>query len=259
MKYAIKHLSSFLNNKFPLIKGEEWDHNGLIIGSLKSPLKSVLIALDLTPEVIDEAISKNISMIITHHPFFYEESLTVEFKKCPYKREILTKLQDTGIAYYSLHTSYDVSPIGMPLAVTSALGIKENNYSIIGKYGILLNDKKINTFGSLVKLLKDTFDVDGLSFLGNNHQIEIKKVGILPGSGDIMSIIQLKKHGADIIITSDAKWSDLLTIKQLDIPFLLISHYMENVFVNAVKTMINKNFKSLDITTFNVKHLLEKI
>lgn len=230
------------------------------MGSLKFPLTSILIAIDLTPNVIKTAIDKNISMIITHHPFFFETTLSAEFKKNPYKKNIVQQLQDTGIAYYSLHTSYDVSPKGMKEAITIALGIKRENYRIINKYGILFSHENVTVFGSLIKLLKNVFDLSTIDYFGEkHHKLQIKKIGILPGSGDTETIYKLKKEGADIVITSDVKWSELICIKEIGIPLLVISHYMENVFVRHLANILKNNFPTIKIKTMNIKYLSQKV
>ncbi len=260
MKYTIQNITKFLDLNFPVKKGELWDHNGIIMGSLKSPLTSILIAIDLTPKVMKKAIDKNISMIITHHPFFFEPTLSTEFKKNPYKKSIVQQLNDTGIAYYSLHTSYDVSPKGMKEAIVTTLGIKRENYQIVNKYGILFSHKDITVFGSLIKMLKRAFNVQTIDYFGKKYQeLQINKIGILPGSGDLETIQKLKKEGADIIITSDVKWSQLICIKEIGIPLLSISHYMENIFTDHVASMLKKNFPTINIETIDVKYLFKKV
>ena len=253
MKYIIRNIADFLDIKFPVLKGEEWDHNGLVMGSIKSEFTSVLIALDLTSKVINEAISKNISLIITHHPFLFEETLSLEFKINPYKKKIFRKLQNTGIAYYSLHTSFDIAPKGMPLAITTALGLIKKEYSIIKKYGILIKSDKIQNIGDLTKLLKTSFNINSVDFYGDDYRAAIKKVAILPGAGSLEDIQAIKKTDADILVTSDIKWSTLLNINELKIPLISISHYMENVFVEFVANIIKNKFKNIYVTTFDIK------
>lgn len=61
----------YLEKRFPLNLAYEWDKVGLQVGSKNSKVERVLITLDVTIEVINEAIEQGASLIITHHPFIF--------------------------------------------------------------------------------------------------------------------------------------------------------------------------------------------
>lgn len=68
IKDIVQHLESIA----PLAYQESYDNAGLIVGDASKIVSNVLITLDVTEEVIDEAISKNCELIIAHHPIIFK-------------------------------------------------------------------------------------------------------------------------------------------------------------------------------------------
>ena len=67
----LKSLTRKIEKKYPLNLAEDWDNVGLIVGDFDMDVKKVLVSLEANEDVIDEAISKNIDLIVTHHPFIF--------------------------------------------------------------------------------------------------------------------------------------------------------------------------------------------
>ena len=65
---TIKELTHKLEQKFPLEKAESWDNSGLQVGRKNKAVRKVLLALDATDEVIDEAVQWQADLLLTHHP-----------------------------------------------------------------------------------------------------------------------------------------------------------------------------------------------
>ena len=68
----VKNLCVFLEESFPLVLQESYDNCGLLVGNDQTVINGVLIALDVTESVVDEAIKKNINVIISHHPVIFK-------------------------------------------------------------------------------------------------------------------------------------------------------------------------------------------
>ena len=67
----LKELTGFLESFAPLAFQEDYDNSGLLFGDPEQEVTAALICLDLTPAVIDEAVSKGCNLIISHHPFMF--------------------------------------------------------------------------------------------------------------------------------------------------------------------------------------------
>ena len=67
----IKDVTNYLETIAPITLQENYDNSGLILGSYFSNLKGILISLDITPEIINEAIENGCNLIISHHPLIF--------------------------------------------------------------------------------------------------------------------------------------------------------------------------------------------
>jgi dinuclear metal center YbgI/SA1388 family protein len=99
------------------------DKIGLQIGNLSRKVENVMIALDVLDEVVDEAISKNVQLIIAHHPLIFRPLQRVTSED--YSGRIIEKLIKHDIAVYSAHTNLDVAIGGVNDLLADALGLKD--------------------------------------------------------------------------------------------------------------------------------------
>ena len=100
----------------------EWDKVGLQVGDINATVKRALVTLDVTEEVLDEAIETKAKLIIVHHPVISEPLTCV----CPDGNKVVWRAVRKGIAIYVAHTNLDVAPeIGTADALADALGLRE--------------------------------------------------------------------------------------------------------------------------------------
>ena len=101
----------------------EGDKIGLQIGALNQPVENVLIALDVTEEVVEEAITKNVQLIIAHHPPIFRPLKKIA-TDTPAGR-MIARLIKHDIAVYAAHTNLDVAKGGVNDLLAEALGLKD--------------------------------------------------------------------------------------------------------------------------------------
>ena len=72
---------AFINQKYPLSNASEFDKGkvGMQFGSFKAPVQKVLLALDTTNAVVDEALHCGANLIISHHPFMFSPLLNLDY------------------------------------------------------------------------------------------------------------------------------------------------------------------------------------
>lgn len=101
---------------------ESYDNAGLITGSKSTIVKGVLVSLDTTEEVIDEAIEKGLNLIVSHHPIVFSglKSLTGE----NYIERVIIKAIKNDIAIYAIHTNLDNVFNGVNREIARRLGLK---------------------------------------------------------------------------------------------------------------------------------------
>ncbi len=101
----------------------EKDNVGLLVGSPDSRVRKVLVCLDATPPVIDEAVSLGAGLIVSHHPLIFTSLRQID----PRTRVggMLESLIRRKIGLYAAHTNIDVAPGGVSQALADRLGIRD--------------------------------------------------------------------------------------------------------------------------------------
>jgi dinuclear metal center YbgI/SA1388 family protein len=105
MSWTVGQIADFLQHLAPTSRAAEWDNVGLIIGDRNHVVERILTCLTVTQPVVDEAVSRRIDLIVTHHPVLFRpiQKLTAD---SPQGGWLLTLVR-AGIAVYSPHTSWD--------------------------------------------------------------------------------------------------------------------------------------------------------
>jgi dinuclear metal center YbgI/SA1388 family protein len=163
---TIKEVASILEEFAPLLYQESYDNSGLTIGNSNNNISSVLLTVDVTEEVIDEAINKKANLIIAHHPIIFKGIKSITGKS--YVERIVAKAIKNDIAVYAAHTNMD----GVWGGVNTKLGEK------LGLLNIkILSPKK----GELRKLV---------TFVPDEHSNRVRKAIFDAGAGNIGSYDQ---------------------------------------------------------------------
>ena len=113
---------SLFESMYPKHLAMEGDKIGLQIGALNKPVQHVLIALDVTEEVVDEAIRLGANVIIAHHPLIFNPLKAIHTDKAYGK--IIEKCMKNDIAIYAAHTNVDVAKGGVNDLLAEALGLQ---------------------------------------------------------------------------------------------------------------------------------------
>ncbi|MFD2925993.1 Nif3-like dinuclear metal center hexameric protein [Halobacillus naozhouensis] len=101
----------------------DWDNVGLQVGSLHKPVSKVMITLDVLENVVDEAIEKNVDLIIAHHPLLFV-SLKQINTDTP-KGRVISKLLQHDITVYAAHTDLDVAAGGVNDVMADLLELED--------------------------------------------------------------------------------------------------------------------------------------
>ena len=119
----LKELCSYLDSEVPLPFQESYDNSGLQVGSPEREITSALITLDVTEEVIDEAIAGKFDLIISHHPLIFNGIKKISGST--FTERILYKAVKHDVAVYSSHTNLDVFSNSVSRKMAVKLGLKE--------------------------------------------------------------------------------------------------------------------------------------
>jgi dinuclear metal center YbgI/SA1388 family protein len=236
-------LKNVLETLYPLSYAEDWDNVGLQIGTLKKDVKNILVTLDVTLEVVEEAIATNADVIISHHPLIFKpiQSLISD----TYIGAIITKLITHSISLYVIHTNFDVADEGMNHLLSKKLNLRnmevlenevEQGIGVIGEVDSIL-------VSEFIPFVKGVFGLDHIKLIGNEKDT-INKVAIIGGSGSSYLYLA-KKRGADLYITGDVTYHKALDAKAIGLTVLDVGHHVELVFIEGLIETLNSH--SLDV------------
>src|SRR5699024_10158581 len=119
----------------PISLGYDWDNNGLRIGSSAEKLENVLISLDVLESTVDEAIDKDIDLIVAHHPLLFKGLKQIDFTS-PKGRTIKTLIENY-ISVYAAHTNLDIAEGGVNDLLANSLSIKDTKPLVKTKSSLL--------------------------------------------------------------------------------------------------------------------------
>ena len=214
----VSEILSYITEVAPIHWQESYDNSGLLVGDANALVDKVLLTLDLTEEVIDEAIENSFHLVISHHPLIFKGLKNILVDDTTGR--IITKAIKHDISIAAMHTNIDNSFYGVNRVLAEQLGLKDlqilrsSQQSAVsgqqleiqvgsGMAGVLENEMSENDF---LKLIKEKLNVAAIrhsELLGR----PVKKVAICGGSGAFL-INDAKRCGADVYVTADLKYHD---------------------------------------------------
>ncbi|MBQ8958822.1 MAG: Nif3-like dinuclear metal center hexameric protein [Bacteroidales bacterium] len=195
----------------PLQWQESYDNAGLQVGDLNAEAHKALIALDVTEELVDEAIAKNSDLIISHHPLIFKglRHLTPQ----TYIERAVAKAIKHDIAIISMHTNLDNSYLGVSRVLAERLGLK--NLYILQP---ATDDPCLYGAGMVGEFDQPMEEADFLNLVAERiaspclrHSAlrgrKIQKVALCGGSGSPFMDDAIRQK-ADAYLTADIKYHD---------------------------------------------------
>ncbi len=237
----VKDIIRVIEEFAPLSIQEGWDNSGLCIGFPEDVVSSVLLGLDCTPELVDEAIACGADMIVTHHPLIFQGLKKIS-PEDPVGEAVMKAIK-AGISIYAAHTSADKVIAGVSGAMAAKLGLED--VRILDEdgegtgLGVVGNLPEPLSAEEAVRLVKERF---GLKAMRTSRPLEgkISRVAMCGGSGGSL-IGAAMKSGAQLYISGDISYHHFFTRDG----FMLmdIGHYESEIeIVDILFSLIKKNF-----------------
>ncbi len=161
--YKVQDIINILEEHAPLALQEDWDNSGLQVGDRTMEVTQVLITLDITLEVVKEAIAKNCNMIVSHHPLIFGGLKSLTGKN--YVERCVLEAIRNNVAIYSAHTNLDSVMDGVSGMMAQKLGL-QNCKVLDARGGQLVKLKVYVPMSHLEQVRSAMFEV-GAGFIGN--------------------------------------------------------------------------------------------
>lgn len=211
----IKEIIDFLNEVAPLHFQEDYDNAGLITGHPEMDLSGVLICLDATEPVIEEAIALGCNMVVAHHPILFRGIKKLNGKT--YVERTIIKAIKHDIAIFAIHTNLDnVFVSGVNTKIAERLGLIRTEI-LQQKPGLLHKEHAVGA-GVIGTLSSPQASHQFLQYVKEKMELSVIKhtalckdkietVAVCGGAGGFL-LEAAKSRGADIFITSDYKYHE---------------------------------------------------
>jgi len=246
----VKDVINYLETIAPLAYQETYDNAGLIVGNREAMVSSVLLCLDSTEAVIDEAIDRGCNLVIAHHPIVFSGLKQLTGKN--YIEKTIIKAIKNDIAIYAIHTNLDnVYQDGVNKRICDQIGLERTQ--------ILYTNTKLSADGDIgagmIGYLADPIaPMDFLLSLKQKMSIhtikytkivgdKIAKVAVCGGSGSFL-LDEAIAQEADIFISSDYKYHQFFDAND-QIIIADIGHYESEFYtIDLLQGLIRKKFSN---------------
>lgn len=249
---TVNDVYAFLNEIAPFEYSFSFDNVGILVGNKSAKVDKVLLSLDLTSEVLEEANQLGVQLVITHHPVIFDPVKSI------LSDDLLYRVIKSNISVISAHTNLDIAENGVNFHLAKALGIKEtkalsevNFGSKKLPFGVVGSLDKKYSCKEFAQLVKRNLNCDGVRYL-NLCNKKIKKVAVGSGAcGEL--VVEAKKMNADVFVTGEIKHHELLFAKENSICVVDVGHYKsENVVIEPLALMLHRKFSNVMFFTSTV-------
>lgn len=213
---TIKDIASAIEAFAPLPLQESYDNAGMQVGRVDRQVNAVMLCLDVTSEVLEEAIHRQCELIVSHHPLIFHglKNLTGSDET----QRIVMRALEAGVAIYSAHTNLDSAWNGVSHEMAHILGLTDievlvphddNPRAGLGVVGSITPTPKLE----LLRRIKEKFNVGCLRYSSQSSTLVVKRVALCGGSGGSF-IRRAIDAGADLYVTGDVKYHDFASYGQ---------------------------------------------
>lgn len=230
---TVKDLYNFIDSFAPFDSAMSYDNVGVLVGDMDLEVKKVLLALDITKEVIGEAVLNDCDMIISHHPVIFNPIKNISSRSIPYM------LAQNKITALCAHTNLDIAENGVNYCLAKALEME--NISPMSEFGFVGNFKtEFNTVKDCARFVKEKLNANGVRFTETNKTIN--KVAVCSGSGGF-AVHEAAVCGADVLITGEIKHNQIMEANEIGIAIIDAGHFKtEDVVIDPLKKLLSENF-----------------
>ena len=264
MLMRVKEVINLLNENLKLSNQESWDNSGLQIGDYNDEVKGIVLALDLSEDIIDYSIKEKANLIITHHPFLFSSIKCIDLATL--QGRMINSIIKNNITVVSFHTSLDAAVNGITKELSKKLNV--NEYTVLHE-NYVDDEKNIVGFGGIgyiektslkkyANLVKDNLNCDAVKVYSNDINKDVCRVAFCGGSGSEFIRDAFSKL-ADVYITGDIKYHDAQFALNNNLSIIDAGHfYTENIILDKLYEILSPRINILKKYTKNtvIEHIL---
>lgn len=247
----VKEIYQLLNNYADYSLQAHFDNSGLNVGNPEDVVTKVLLAVDVSLEVIDEAIENGCNVIVTHHPIIFSPMKSI--LESNYVGAVVMKAIKNSISLISCHTNMDLCEGGINDSLAKLLGGKNARRIVEDPYACVFDIDPMD-IADYAKHVSKTLDDDRVSTIGNGI---VESVAVVGGAGGDYNLIDYCINNNIVLITSEIKHHSARMIEDRRGKLITVGHFTsEKIFVSIVENILKNNvpfLESKQSTPFNSK------
>lgn len=257
---TVKDILALIDRWAPFEIQMSFDNAGFLVGHGEQRVQKVLVSLDITQEVIDEAKALGAELIVSHHPVIFHPVKSMTDQE-PVGSKLLA-LAESGIAAICAHTNLDAAVGGVNDCLARAVGLMEigqlcqdgtdrngSPYGI-GRVGVLAGgaEQALPRYAAQVKA---ALGANGVRYVDAGRPV--RKVAV--GGGACADMIgDAIAKGCDTFVTSDVKYDGFLNAKALGINLIDAGHFpTENVVIPVLAEYLRERLPETEVRE-SVRH-----
>ena len=214
---TVREIYSLLNAVAPFDAQEPWDNSGLLVGDGDAEATGVLFALDVTMDVIDEAVEKGASLIVTHHPLMFDAVRRITTDT--FEGRLITRLIREGIGLIACHTCLDRAPGGINDALAECCALLDVEGEGFVRTGRLPEPMEA---GELKEYLAAALDTD-VRLMGDPAR-KVEKIGLCSGAGS-GEWEKAAAMGAEAFLSGEIRHHHALAMAEAGVPCFECGHF----------------------------------
>ncbi len=248
---TVGEVFAFLQKKAPFELQERFDNAGFLVGREDVSVSKILVALDITEQVVQEAAEQGAQLIVSHHPVIFGGAKSVTDQTVTGR--VLLALAENHIAAICAHTNLDAVEGGVNDALALRLGLtdirqlKQEGVDRQGRpYGIgrvgFVSEQPLYDFAMAVKRL---LGANGIRLVDGGKPVRQVAVG---GGACAEFMSDALAQGCDTFVTSDVKYHQFLEARALGLSLVDAGHFpTENVICPVLQDWLAKAFPQASV------------
>ena len=184
MEATVNDIIKVMDGIAPPNLAEPWDNVGLLVGRSSNTVKKLMVALDVSPEVVEQAVEHKVQMLVTHHPVIFDPIKKMTDRSWQHK--LLLDCAENKIAVYSAHTSLDSVLGGVNDVLAEKIGLLHTEVLVpaaggeagLGRVGCLHEPMTLQEFSEKIKTV---LKLDNI--IAGDAGRRVSKVSVCGGAG----------------------------------------------------------------------------
>ena len=248
----VRDFTAAFEKLWPASGAEEWDRPGLSVGALNKEVTALLLCVDVTEQVLEEAVQKGANLVLSHHPLIMRgvSSLDEETNK----GGLVTQAIRSNINIFSAHTNADIVENGVSDVIAKRLGLF--NAAPLVAVGPNLGHGRVGdlpeaiTIGELADKLVGLLPPTARGVTSSaSADTRVQRVALCGGAGDSF-IPAAVAAGADVYITSDLRHH---VTQEAGLPLIDVSHWAsESLWLEEAASQLTGLFATEKIMVSSV-------